>query len=143
VEGGQTLIAITTAPSLLASNAPNSANSAWRETVYYNATAFTVDPKAPVAEQLAARNALTNGTMKRWRDVTPGSGAYLNEVDRLEPDWQKSFWGDGCERLLRIKREMDRRDVLWVDKSVGSERWRVETFDGDLGENGKLCKVAV
>jgi hypothetical protein len=111
--------------------------------VYHIITGVTVDPKSPVSDQLAARSALTNVTMKRWRDITPGSGAYLNEADRMETAWQKSFWGDGYESLLGIKREMDRRDVFWVDKGVGSEGWRVETFDGGVSENGKLCKVAV
>jgi FAD/FMN-containing dehydrogenase len=143
VEGGQTLIAFNTGARLLGSNAPNSVNPAWRQAVYHIITGVTVDPKLPVSDQLAARNTLTNGTMKRWRDITPGSGAYLNEADRMEPDWQKSFWGDVYERLLGIKREMDRRDVFWVDKGVGSEGWRVETFDGGVSENGKLCKVAV
>jgi hypothetical protein len=143
VEGGQTLIAFNTGARLLPSNVPNSVNPAWRQAVYHIITGVTVDPKSPVSDQLAARNTLTNVTMRRCRDITPGSGAYLNEADRMEPDWQKSFWGDGYERLLGIKREMDRRDVFWVDKGVGSEGWRVETFDGGVSENGKLCKVAV
>ena len=111
--------------------------------MYHIITGVSVDPKSPVSEQLEKRSALTNGTMKRWRDITPGSGAYLNEADRLEPEWQKSFWGSNYERLAGIKKELDRRDVFWVDKGVGSEGWRVETFDGGVSENGKLCKVAV
>jgi FAD/FMN-containing dehydrogenase len=143
VEAGQNLIAFNTAPRLLASNAPNSVNPAWRQAVYHIITGVAVDPKLPVSEQLEKRGSLTNGTMKRWRDVTPGSGAYSNEADRLEPDWQQSFWGSNYARLAEIKKELDRRDVFWVDKGVGSEGWTVQTFDGGVSENGKLCKVAV
>jgi FAD/FMN-containing dehydrogenase len=143
VEAGQVLLAFNTAPRLLPSNVANSVNPTWRQAVYHIITGVPVDPKSSVSEQLEKRSALTNGTMKRWRDITPGSGAYLNEADRLEPEWQKSFWGSNYERLAEIKKELDRRDVFWVDKGVGSEGWRVETFDGGVSENGKLCKVAV
>ncbi|RMZ72536.1 fad binding domain-containing [Pyrenophora seminiperda CCB06] len=141
VEAGQSLIAFNMAPRLIPSNAPNAVNPAWRSAVYHIITGTLVDPDASVDDKLAARAALTNGTMLKWRNVTPGSGAYLNEADREEPDWQKSFWGTGYDRLLALKRDIDAKDLFWVDKGVGSERWRVESFDGTPNENGKLCPV--
>ncbi|KAF1839395.1 FAD-binding domain-containing protein [Decorospora gaudefroyi] len=141
LESGKPLIAFNMAPRLLPSNPDNAINPAWRTSVYHIITGATIDPRSSPATQLAARAALTNGTMRAWRDVTPGSGAYLNEADRLEPDWQRSFWGANYERLVGIKREMDRRDVFWVDRGVGSEGWRVESVDGVPNENGPLCRV--
>jgi FAD/FMN-containing dehydrogenase len=141
VEAGQTLIAFNMATR--GSNPDNAVNPAWRTSVFHIITSMHVDPHASVASTAAARAALTNGTMQKWRDVTPGSGAYLNEADRLEPNWQASFWGDKYQRLLAIKREMDPRDNLWAHHAVGSEGWRVESFDGKENENGKLCRVPV
>lgn len=117
-------------------NPDTAVNPALRNAVYHFIASTRVDPKSPSA----ARAALTNGTMAKWRDITPGSGAYVNEADRMEPNWQRSFWGDKYDRLLSIKKEMDPRDTFWVNKGVGSEGWRVESDKGD--ENGKLCRVA-
>ncbi|KAF1841239.1 FAD-binding domain-containing protein [Cucurbitaria berberidis CBS 394.84] len=139
VEAGQSLIAFNMATR--GSNPDNSVNPAWRTSVYHIITGISVSYKASNTDIMSARAALTNGTMQKWRDVTPGSGAYLNEADRLEPNWQQSFWGDKYARLLEIKREMDHRDVFWAHHAVGSEGWKVESFDGLPNENGKLCKV--
>jgi hypothetical protein len=79
--------------------------------------------------------------MKKWRDITPGSGSYLNEADRLEPNWQQSFWGDKYTKLAQIKEEWDPKDVFWAINAVGSEGWVVESVDGLPNENGKLCQV--
>jgi FAD/FMN-containing dehydrogenase len=139
-EAGTTLIAFNLGAR--GTNPDNAVNPAWRNAVYHIITGIRVAPTSAAADVLAARAAFTNGTMQRLRDVTPGSGAYLNEADRLEPNWQQSFWGDKYARLLAIKREMDPRDNFWVNQAVGSEGWRVESVDGLPNENGKLCKVA-
>jgi len=141
VEGGQPLIAFNVAPRLIASNAPNAVNPAWRTSVYHIITGTSISPDSSAEDKLAARAALTNGTMLKWRNIAPSSGAYLNEADRMEPDWQRSFWGQNYDRLLALKRDIDSKDLFWVDKGVGSERWRVESFDGLPDENGKLCPV--
>lgn len=31
--------------------------------------------------------------IQHLRDLSPGSGAYFNEADPNEPDWQRSFFG--------------------------------------------------
>jgi FAD/FMN-containing dehydrogenase len=139
-EAGQTLIAFNMATR--GNNPDNAVNPAWRNSVYHIITGIRIDPTASAATALAARAAFTNGTMQKWRDVTPSSGSYLNEADRLEPNWQQSFWGDKYTRLLSIKRELDPRDNFWAHHAVGSEGWQVESVDGLPNENGKLCKVA-
>jgi FAD/FMN-containing dehydrogenase len=139
VEAGQVLIAFNMATR--GSNPDNAVNPAWRNSVYHIITATTIDPKNSAASVMAARSAFTNGTMQKWRDITPGSGSYLNEADRLEPNWQQSFFGDKYARLLALKKEMDPRNTFWANRAVGSEGWQVESFDGKPNENGKLCKV--
>jgi hypothetical protein len=138
-EAGQILIAFNMATR--GTNPDNAVNPAWRNSVYHIITGVRIDPKSSITSINAARSAFTNGTMQKWRDVTPGSGAYLNEADRLEPNWQQSFWGDKYERLLAIKKEMDPRDAFWAHHAVGSEGWVVESVDGGPNENGKLCRV--
>jgi hypothetical protein len=138
-EAGQVLIGFNMATR--GSNPDNAVNPAWRNSVYHIITGTTVDPKASAATVMDARSAFTNGTMQKWRNVTPSSGSYLNEADRLEPNWQQSFFGDKYARLLSIKKEMDPRSTFWAHHAVGSEEWQVESVDGKPNENGKLCKV--
>lgn len=55
------------------------------------------------------------------REVAPGAGAYVNETDYFEPDWQRSFWGDNYPKLLDIKRRYDPTNLFRVHHGVGSE----------------------
>ncbi|KAF2738971.1 FAD-binding domain-containing protein [Polyplosphaeria fusca] len=142
VEGGQMVLGFATSPTLAkAGNPDNAVNPAWRNAVLHAITGRRWDAKSSTTDILSVRRSFTNGTMQKWRDVTPGSGSYLNEADRLEPNWQQSFWGSKYERLLQIKKDNDPRDVFWAANAVGSEGWTVESVDGLPNENGKLCKA--
>lgn len=142
VEANQTIIGFNLAPTLArGGNVDNAVNPAWRTAVLHAISGTRWDIKASVADIRAARVSFTNGTMKKWRDVTPGSGSYLNEADRLEPNWQQSFWGSKYARLAQIKKDWDPKDVFWAANAVGSEGWVVESVDGLPNENGSLCKV--
>jgi hypothetical protein len=65
--------------------------------------------------------------MDLLRVATPGSGAYVNEADPDEPNWQQSFWGAEYNRLLAVKRTRDPWNVFWAPTTVGSEGWSVRT----------------
>ncbi|KAL4941180.1 hypothetical protein BDV06DRAFT_223336 [Aspergillus oleicola] len=67
---------------------------------------------------------------------SPGeeAGAYLNEADWNQPDWQSAFYGSNYNRLLAIKNKYDPGQILSARTAVGSERW-VER------EDGRLCRV--
>ena len=41
--------------------------------------------------------------MNKIRSITPGSGAYVNDCDYFEPDWETSLYGKNYDRLLEIK----------------------------------------
>ncbi|SJL16582.1 uncharacterized protein ARMOST_20108 [Armillaria ostoyae] len=41
------------------------------------------------------------------RVITPGDGTYGNEADVYEPDWERAFWGENHEELVRVKRKYD------------------------------------
>ncbi|KAF9561158.1 FAD-binding domain-containing protein [Agrocybe pediades] len=53
------------------------------------------------------------------REITPGAGAYLNEADIHEPNFEESFWGDHYPRLLEIKKKYDPDHLLDCWHCVG------------------------
>ncbi|KAF2020151.1 FAD binding domain-containing protein [Aaosphaeria arxii CBS 175.79] len=144
VTTGHTATVINVAPTLARSGNPDNAVSpAWRGALLHAVVRRTWASKLSTADVLAARKSFEAGIMQKWRDVAPGSGAYLNEADRTEPNWQQSFWGDKYARLLAIKKDIDVKDVFWANNAVGSEGWFVENSSGLPDENGKLCRVGV
>ena len=93
-------------------------------------------------------------SLEPLKKLTPNSGAYINEVCGsslsmspsqlshandctqgflFEKEWQKTFWGDNYERLLKIKKKVDPKNVLVCFPCVGSEGWK-------QNEDGRLCR---
>jgi hypothetical protein len=68
-----------------------------------------------------ARKARVTAAMKLIRDATPGAGAYVNEADYFEPDWQRAFWGENYEKLLKIKQKFDPDGMFSCHHCVGSD----------------------
>lgn len=80
-----------------------------------------------------------------WTDITynktaamkqraPHTGAYMNEADRLDPDWEVDFYGANYPKLLAIKNHRDPSSVFYCPTCVGSAAW------AETG-SGRLCKV--
>ena len=67
------------------------------------------------------------------RTLDPDSGAYVNEADPDEPDWQHAFWGDHYPELFELKARWDPDGVFYCKPCVGAERWEV------VGQ--RLCRV--
>lgn len=82
-----------------------------------------------------------NGYMDMLRAATPGGGAYVNEADVLEPEWQASFFGGNYARLVEIKEERDPWGVFWAPTTPGSERWQVVGAGELPTQNGRLCRT--
>jgi phage terminase large subunit len=57
--------------------------------------------------------------------VGKNSGAYINEADFLEDDRVGVFYGSQAKynRLLKVKKTYDPKDLFIVAAGVGSERW--------------------
>jgi hypothetical protein len=81
--------------------------------------------------------------------LAPTSGAYINEADPTNPDWQNDYFGINYKRLLDIKRQYDPDGVFWCRPCVGWDEWEIR--DGEAGQDlewgvgqavGKLCKTA-
>ncbi|KAK3400725.1 hypothetical protein B0T20DRAFT_348568, partial [Sordaria brevicollis] len=66
--------------------------------------------------------------------LTPGGGAYLNETNANQPDWQTAFYGENYERLLAIKNKYDPEVLLYASTAVGNEGWAQK-------EDERLCRV--
>lgn len=105
----------------------------------YIITGIQQNLSLPHPELAAQRENFTYGAMQRWRDVTPGSGSYLNEADLLEPNFQWSFWGSFYPKLLELKQRYDPWNLFYAPTAVGSEFFEIRTFDGLTDEDGKLC----
>ena len=60
--------------------------------------------------------------MQPLRDITPNSGAYWNEADMNEPNWEHTFWGDNYAALKEIKQKYDPHRMFRVWNGVGGTR---------------------
>lgn len=142
-EAGLTTIAFNQAPTWAAGGKQDTAvNPAWRETLCHMISSVNWPIYASVEEQMDIRQDFTFKHMQRWRDASPGAGSYLSESDRLEPNFQWSFYGSHYPRLLELKQKFDPKNVFWASTAVGSEYFQVESVDGLPNENGPLCKKA-
>ncbi|KAI1343001.1 hypothetical protein F5Y15DRAFT_371685 [Xylariaceae sp. FL0016] len=120
----------------------NAVNPAWRRTVLHAIDAVTWDQDMYTELIQIWSNVLTFDWGPAWREVSPGSGAYLSESDYIEPDFQHSFWGDNYERLYMLKKQWDPWDVFYAHNAVGSENWEMSEFIlGNLpSQNSHLCR---
>lgn len=83
---------------------------------------------------LDAQDKITNVFGAALEELTPGGGAYLNEGDPHQPDWQTTFYGENYERLLAIKNKYDPEGLLYALTAVGSEQWAQK-------QDGRLCRA--
>lgn len=110
----------------------SSLNPAWRTTLVHLVVTESWPDALPGTTIEAIHTDVTAKTavLRAW---SPHTGAYFNEADAKEPEWQDSFFGANYQALRRVKREIDPQGVLWCAKCVGSEAFREE--------GGRLCKV--
>ena len=75
-----------------------------------------------------ARATQVQAAMKALRAAAPNTGAYVNECDYFQEDWQRAFWGPNYRRLLAVKRRYDPEGLFTVHHGVGSEGWSADGF---------------
>jgi hypothetical protein len=61
----------------------------------------------------------------------PGTGAYMNEADRQDPNYIQNFYGDNYVSHLATKNKYDPNNVFYCATCVGSENF-IEKPDGPL-----------
>ncbi|KAL5042256.1 hypothetical protein BDW71DRAFT_211380 [Aspergillus fruticulosus] len=111
----------------------NSIHPAWRDAAISLVVAlpFTY---TEWSLNLERRRIITQTVLPRIEDLTPGGGAYLNEADPDQTDWQRTLYGTNYPRLLEVKQKYDPDGIFYALTGVGSEDWVQE---GD----GRLCRV--
>ncbi|KAJ4298635.1 hypothetical protein N0V88_003666 [Collariella sp. IMI 366227] len=109
----------------------NAVLPAWRRAYVHATLGVDFKPLDPAAAAAASEQVKTR--VSALRQLAPDMGAYMNEADFEEPNWQHEFWGANYKRLLRIKRAVDPDDVFWCNPCVGNERWE------QVGD--RLCRV--
>lgn len=92
----------------------NSVNPAFRTEASQLIVINRVGADAGPEEIKIAGENLTYAIMGPLRDATPAGGAYNNEADVGEPDWQNAFWGEHYPRLLDIKKKWDPTNLFYV-----------------------------
>ncbi|KAI0110722.1 FAD-binding domain-containing protein [Nemania sp. FL0031] len=109
------------------------ANPYWRDSVMdavvaneFNYLDWDANPK-----NIAA---ITDDLVSQLESLTPDGGAYLNEADFQQPNWQRVFYGANYDKLSRIKSKYDPTELFYALGGVGSERWFQEL-------SGRLCRV--
>jgi hypothetical protein len=86
VNNASYIIGFNIAPTLEAGGYPyNSVNPAWRNTVMHAITGARWDPAIRDLDYInRVRADFTNNRVQKWRDVSPGAGCYLGEVNTLK-----------------------------------------------------------
>jgi FAD/FMN-containing dehydrogenase len=123
-------------------NQTNAVNPAWRKTVLFAMMANLLPNNATVPQIIQQSRTMAD-LMNIWREVTPGAGAYLNEGDINEPNFQQSFYGsDFYPRLYALKQRLDPTGTFYAKTAVGSEDWYVtDQLEWYPTTNGKLCRA--
>ncbi|BDD63893.1 hypothetical protein MPDQ_003948 [Monascus purpureus] len=85
-------------------------------------------------EMLVEQQKMTDEYIQRLTDLSPDSGAYMNEGDFRQPNFQKYFYGVNYPKLRQIKAKYDPNDLFYALTAVGSDEW------AQLSD-GRLCRA--
>jgi hypothetical protein len=110
-----------------------SLNPAWRSSLVHLLVVSSFPDGSSQSLTTAVYSDMTHNKIVALRGLSPGTGAYFNEADINEVDWQESFWGGNYGKLREMKERVDGEGVLWCRGCVGSEKWEVR--------EGMLCKT--
>ncbi|PYH93079.1 FAD-binding domain-containing protein [Aspergillus ellipticus CBS 707.79] len=87
-------------------------------------------------EMLVNQYKMTHEFVSLLERLAPRSGAYLNEGDFLQPNFQQAFYGENYPRLRRVKAKYDPNDIFYAWTGVGSDEWVGDDADGRLCRAG-------
>ncbi|KAI4604481.1 hypothetical protein KJ359_000619 [Pestalotiopsis sp. 9143b] len=132
-EIGVALTGVSLDVSKFGSAATTSVVPAWRTALVHAVLNLPWSYTAPWADNVAQANKMTEQAMPIIEAATPGSGAYVNEADFQQPNFQDVFWGDNYARLLEIKATYDPENFFYTRIAPGSEAWTV-------ANDGRMCR---
>ena len=82
---------------------------------------------SPTVENFKDSMEKASAVIQPLRDITPNSGAYWNEADINEPNWEHTFWGGNYAALKEIKAKYDPHRMFRVWNGVGGTRPETES----------------
>ncbi|KAF7377498.1 FAD-binding domain-containing protein [Mycena sanguinolenta] len=127
LESGATgIVGLMVAGGKVAENAriSSAVHPAWRTAKMHLLTSGKWDDSASLAEIDQIRHLFQKVKLPIIEEIAgPNAGAYSNEADVLEPNFQTTFFGPNYGKLSAIKSKYDPNDLFIVGAGVGSERW--------------------
>ncbi|KAJ5197099.1 hypothetical protein N7449_007578 [Penicillium cf. viridicatum] len=111
----------------------NAVLPAWRETLI-DTTLTTPWEWDNDSLMLERQRQMTEDFIPKLTALSPDSGAYMNEGDFQQPNFQKVFYGANYDTLRKIKAKYDPNNVFYARTAVGSDEWTES-------EDGRLCKA--
>ncbi|KAL7944155.1 hypothetical protein V8C42DRAFT_327856 [Trichoderma barbatum] len=113
----------------------NAVNPVWRTTITSTVIGIPYDP-LNFQNNLFAQKNVTGVLIPKLEALSPIKGAYLNEADMNQPNFQQVFYGDNYQKLKAIKKKYDPTGTFYGLTAVGSEDFTVNSV------TGQLCKIA-
>ncbi|THU98257.1 FAD binding domain protein [Dendrothele bispora CBS 962.96] len=111
----------------------NAVLPAWRNSLKYFTLGVPLTDGESLVQTTQQQNQVATN-ISPLKQLTPGSGAYLNEAALNDPDFKIDFYGPNYNKLLQIKDKWDPDQILYGSISVGGDRWH-ET------DEGRLCRT--
>ncbi|KZW00741.1 FAD binding domain-containing protein [Exidia glandulosa HHB12029] len=134
LNSGTFIIGHIVGPGFGAPVVDNAINPVWRNASSFSITTIPIAGNAPLSDKAQAQNIITNVVGKALREAAPHGGAYVNEGDLEEPNWQTEFWGSHYPRLLKLKEKWDPTGVFYARTTPGTEDWEV------IDHGTRLCR---
>lgn len=134
VELGVTFIGVGLNVSNFGLDNANAVLPQWRSSIVEASLTLPYSFQVPFQDMINTQDTITNVVQPVIEAATPNAGAYMNEADFQQPDFQDVFFGVNYPRLLQIKHKYDPNSLLYARAAVGSEVWTV-------AENGRMCKT--
>ncbi|PYI04014.1 FAD-binding domain-containing protein [Aspergillus sclerotiicarbonarius CBS 121057] len=118
-----------------AAHVPNAVFPGWRKAITWIEIAANWDWNQAYATNAANETLITQKYDPLLAAVTgPESGAYLNEGDFAQRDFQTQFFGSNYATLKAIKNKYDPGHIFYGNALVGSDDWTVAS-------DGRLCRA--
>ncbi|KAH6612113.1 FAD binding domain-containing protein [Boeremia exigua] len=128
-EFGQNTVLLVTRPR--APDAFSGLHPAWHTSHFLSIVGRGWPAGSPAEVQAYIRSDVTNVKGKALKELAPHTGGYVNEGDRLDGEWQRTFHGKGYAGHLKTKRRVDPEGLFYCAVCVGSEGW-IERADAPL-----------
>ncbi|KAI1760167.1 FAD-binding domain-containing protein [Hypoxylon sp. FL1150] len=112
----------------------NSVLPQWRDSIVQVSLTLPWSFQVSFENGVEAQQRITDQIQPVIEAATPGSGAYINEADFQQHDWQETFFGVNYPELLKIKNKYDPKNLLYAKVAVGSEAYTVD-------KDGRMCST--